>query len=145
MKLFLLTGMLLVALPGAAQSKEPAKAVVLTPSEDEKVILAFFNEVGGFIRQVLAEPNDTAAINLLLHGPEPDRLKRRGQQLQPTMARWRRTFTDDQLQSAFEDLMQRSELKALTALDTDAAVEARLKRSPDLKSALEWTIYNMLM
>lgn len=145
MKLFILAGMLLLALPGAAQSKEPVSAATLPSSEDEKAILTFFNEVGLFIQQVLAEPNDTAALKMLLHGPEPARLKQRGQQLKPTIARWRRTYPDDQLPAAFEALMQRSELRTLATLGTDAATEDRLKRSPDLKSALEWTIYDILM
>jgi hypothetical protein len=145
MKLFILAGILLVARPGAAQSAPPVQAVAPVRAEEEKVILAFFSEVSAFIRQVLAEPNDAVALAMLQHGPEPARLKQRVQHLQPIMARWRRTSTDDQLQTAFEDLMQRSKMKALTDLDTDATIKARLKRSPDLKSALEWTIYDMLM
>jgi hypothetical protein len=145
MKLFILAGILLVARPGAAQSAPPVQVVAPVRAEEEKVILAFFSEVSAFIRQVLAEPNDTLALAMLQHGPEPARLKQRVQQLQPIMAQWRRTFTDDQLQAVFEDLMQCSEMKALTDLDTDATIKARLKRSSDLKSALEWTIYDMLM
>lgn len=145
MKVFVLAGALLLALPGAAQSTEPLKATAPPPSPDEKAILAFFSEVGAFVRQVIAEPNDTVAIAMLLHGPEPARLKQRSQQMKPVIARWRRAFSDAQLQAAFEDLMLRSELKAIKEWDTDAAIEARLKRSPDLKSALDWAIYDILM
>jgi hypothetical protein len=147
MKLFVLTGILLLSLPGAAQAVAPAKGTVLrSPSPDEQAILAFFNEVGVFAQQVLAEPSDTVAITRLLHGPEAARLKQRSQQLTPTIARWRRTFSDaKQEEAAFSDILQRSELKALLALDTNVAVSARLKRNPDLKAALEGTLYDILM
>jgi hypothetical protein len=147
MKLFLLCGILLLALPGVAQTTAPAPAAVpRPPSPDEKTILAFFNEVGVFARQVLAEPNDTVALTLLLHSPEVARLKQRSQQLKPVTARWRRTFADaKQEEAAFQDFLQRSELKALTMLDTDAAITARLKRNPDLKTTLQETLYAILM
>ena len=146
MKAFVLAGALLLALPGAAQSIEPGKGTALLPSPDEKAILAFFNEVGTFARQVLAKPNDTVALTLLLRGPEVARLKQRSQQLEPVIARWRRTFSNaQQEEAAFKDFLQHSELKALMALDMDAAIQARLKRNPDLKSALESVLYDILM
>lgn len=146
MKAFVLAGTLLLALPGAAQTVVPGKETAPLPSPDEKAILAFFNEVGIFARQVLAEPSDTVALTLLLHGPEVARLKQRSQQLAPVIARWRRTFSNaQQEEAAFKDFLQHSELKTLMALDTDAAIQARLKRNPDLKSALESVLYDILM
>jgi len=146
MKVFVLAGALLLALPGAAQTIEPGKVPALLPSPDEKAILTFFNEVGTFARQVLAEPSDTVALTLLLHDPEVARLKQRSQQLEPVIARWRRTFANaQQEEAAFADFLQHSELKTLLTLDMDAAVQARLKRNPDLKSALESVLYDILM
>ena len=144
MKLLVL--MLGLALPGFAQSPAVAVPEPWPHAQAERDVIALANEAGAFVRQALAEPNDSVVLARLLHGPEVARLKQRMKQLEPALARWRQSLSAAQMEAAYQGFLQGSQFrKDMDWLETDAAVEARFKRNPDLKSTVEWTLYEILM
>jgi hypothetical protein len=146
MKQFIVLGGLLLAQPGAAQSTKPAPAPAApTLSPDGRAVIAYLNEIGAFLRQVLATPNDTQAL-ITLHGPKLDRLKQRHQQIQPVLARWRRSLSKAQMEAAYAHFMQDSQFaKDIEWLKNDAATTARLQRNPSLQAAIGRTLEALLV
>jgi len=145
MKQLIVLGGLLLAQPGAAQSPAPAQAAAPTLSPDGRAVLAYINELGTFMRQVLATPNDTQAL-ITLHGPKLDRLKQRHRQIQPMLARWRSSLTKAQMEANYAQFMQESQFaKDIEWLKNDAATNARLKRNPNLQAAIGRTMEELLV
>lgn len=144
LKLLVVFGGLLLAVPGAAQSTAPVHAAAPVLSPDGKAVVAYLDEIGAFVRQVLAEPNDTQAL-ILLHGPKLDHLKQRHQKIQPVMARWRSSLSKAQMEATYNQFMQQSQFgKDIEWLKNDAATNARLARNPNLQAAIGRTMEELL-
>jgi hypothetical protein len=145
MKWFVVVGGLLLAMPGAAQTTAPVKVAAPVLSPDGKQVITFLNEIGAFVRQVLAEPDDARALGLLQHSPKLAYLKQRHQQIQPVLARWRNSLSKAQMEAAYNSFVQQSQFsKDIEWLKNDAATNARLKRNPDLQAAIGRTMQELL-
>jgi hypothetical protein len=142
MKLIVLLGACLLALPAPAQAPRPAAAAQTVPAS-LVTFNALSNDTAALLSRALAEPSDARAL-ALLRGPEAAQLVRRQLRFQPEFAKWRATLSPSQRQAIGQQIINDNPVMVFAkALQEDPAATARLQRNPALKTEIEKMVYGL--